>query len=223
MTYVGGWVFGLCEATDQMMTEARNLQALAEQHRFYTFRALAAAFVGWALCQSGNPGQGLPMLAKATASLDSVQFQMGAAGYVAVLADAQRRVGRVSDAAVTCERALQLVPEGSRFLESEVRRVQAVITADLWPTDWERADVLFRSAIACAQEFRFPLFERRCLVSFAQFLKSAGRRDAGIESRLAELSQLSNLDQRVAIAMRARQSRTPSRSARRLTHVDFAP
>jgi class 3 adenylate cyclase/predicted ATPase len=223
LTYVGGWVFGLCEATEQMMTEARNLQALAEQHRFYTFRALAAAFVGWALCQGGNPGQGLPMLAKATASLDSVQFRMGAAGYLSVLADAQRRVGRISDAAATCERALQLVPEGSRFLESEVRRVQAVIAADLWPTDWERADVLFRSAIACAQEFRFPLFERRCLVSFDQFLKSAGRRDADIESRLAELSHLSNLDQRVAIAMRARQSRTPSRWARRLTHFDFAP
>ena len=25
MVYVGGWVFGLCEATEQMMTEARNL------------------------------------------------------------------------------------------------------------------------------------------------------------------------------------------------------
>jgi hypothetical protein len=217
MTYVGGWVFGLCEATEQMMTEARNLQTLAEQHRFYTFRTLAEAFVGWALCQGGNPGQALPMLAKATASLDSVQFRLGAAGYLSVLADAQRRVGRVSDAAATCERALQLVPEGSRFLESEVRRVQAVIAADLWPTDWERAAILFRSAIACAQEFRFPLFERRCLVSFDQFLKSAGRRDAGIESRLAELSHLSNLDERVAIAMRARRSRT------RLTHFDVAP
>ena len=29
MVYVGGWVFGLCEATDQMMSEARNLLALA--------------------------------------------------------------------------------------------------------------------------------------------------------------------------------------------------
>jgi predicted ATPase len=211
LTYVGGWVFGLCEATEQMMTEARNLQALAEQHRFYMFRALASAFVGWALCQGGNPGQGIPMLAKATASLDSVQFRLGAAGYLAVLADAQRRVGRVSDAAVTCERALELVPDGSRFIESEVRRVHAVIAADLMPTDWEQADVLFRSAIACAQKFRFPLFERRSLVSFDQFLKSGGRRDAGIESRLADLSHLGNLDQRVAIAMRARQSRTPPR------------
>ena len=93
MVYVGGWVFGLCEATEQMMTEARNLLALAEQHRLNGFRAHAAAFVGWALCQGGNPGQGIPMIAKAIAAFDSVQFRLAEAGHLANLADAQRRVG----------------------------------------------------------------------------------------------------------------------------------
>ncbi len=44
MAYVGGWVFGLCEATEQMMTEARNLLALAERHRLYGFRAQCGGF-----------------------------------------------------------------------------------------------------------------------------------------------------------------------------------
>ena len=126
------------------------------------------------------------------------QFRLAEAGHLANLADAQRRVGRLTDAAATCERAMQLMPEGSRWLEPELRRVQAVIAADLAPADWQRAESLFRGAIACAQEFRFPVFERRCLVSFEQFLKSAGRRDAAVESRLGELSHLSNLGQRVA-------------------------
>jgi len=203
MVYVGGWVFGLCEATEQMMTEARNLLALAEQHRLYGFRAHAAAFVGWALCQGGNPGQGIPMIAKAIAAFDSVQFRLSEAGHLSNLADAQRRVGRLTDAAVTCERAMQLMPEGGRWLEPELRRVQAVIAADLAPTDWQRAETLFRCAIQCAQEFQFPVFERRCLVSFEQFLKSSGRRDVAVETRLGELSHLANLGQRVASAMRA--------------------
>jgi predicted ATPase/class 3 adenylate cyclase len=203
MVYVGGWVFGLCEATEQMMTEARNLLALAERHRLYGFRAHAAAFVGWALCQGGNPGQGIPMIAEAIAAFDSVQFRLAEAGHLSNLADAQRRVGRLTDAAVTCERAMQLMPEGSRWLEPELRRVQAVVAADLAPTEWQRAETMFRGAIRCAQEFRFPVFERRCLVSFEQFLKSSGRRDVAIESRLGELSHLNNLGQRVASAMRA--------------------
>jgi tetratricopeptide (TPR) repeat protein len=202
MVYVGGWVFGLCEATEQMMTEARNLLALAEQHRLYGFRAHAAAFVGWALCQGGNPGQGIPMIAKAIAAFDSVQFRLAEAGHLSNLADAQRRVGRLADAAATCERAMQLMPEGSRWLEPELRRVQAVIAADSTPLESRRVDTMFRGAVACAQTFRFPVFERRCLVSFEEFLKSTGRRDAAVESRLGELSHLSNLSQRVASAIR---------------------
>jgi tetratricopeptide (TPR) repeat protein len=209
MVYVGGWVFGLCEATEQMMVEARNLLALAERHRLYGFSAHATALVGWALCQGGNPGQGIPMLSQAIAALDSVQFRMSEAGYLSILADAQRRVGRLTDAAATCERAMQLQPEGTRWLEPEVRRVQAVIAADLAPADWEGAESLFRRAIMSAQELRLPLFESRCLVSFEQFLESTGRRDAGVESQLRELSHLSNLGQRVASAVQARQSRMP--------------
>jgi hypothetical protein len=104
---------------------------------------------------------------------------------------------------------MQLQPEGTRWLEPEVRRVQAVIAADLAPADWEGAESLFRRAIMSAQELRLPLFESRCLVSFEQFLESTGRRDAGVESQLRELSHLSNLGQRVASAVQARQSRMP--------------
>jgi class 3 adenylate cyclase/tetratricopeptide (TPR) repeat protein len=207
LLYVGGWVFGLCEATEQMMVEARNLLAIAERHRLYVFRAHASGLVGWALCQGGNPGQGIPMLAQAIAAFDSVQFRISEAGYLSHLAEAQRRVGRLTDAAATCERGMQLLAEGSRWLEPELRRVQAVIAADLTPTDVEGAEQLFRRAIACAQEFRNPIFERRCLASFEQFLQSTGRRDAGVESRLCDLAPLGNLGQRVASAMQARPPR----------------
>jgi tetratricopeptide (TPR) repeat protein len=205
--YVGGWVFGLCEATEQLMTEARNLDALSEQHRLYGFRAQAAAFVGWALCQGGNPGQGIPMIAKAIAAFDSVQFRLAQAGHLANLAAAQHRVGRLTDAAATCERAMELMPEGSRWLEPELRRVHAVITADLARTDWQGAEALFRSANTSAQQAHAPVFERRCLVSFHQFLKSGGRCDAEVESRLGELSHLNDLSQRVSDAIRAKQAR----------------
>jgi class 3 adenylate cyclase/tetratricopeptide (TPR) repeat protein len=201
MVYVGGWVFGLCGAAEQMLTVGRSLLALAEQHRLYGFRAHAAAFIGWALCLGGDPEQGIPMIAKAIAAFDSVQFRLTEAGHVANLADAQRRVGRLAEAAVTCERAMELMPVGSQWLESELRRVHALVTAELAPTDLDRAETRFRDAVRCAQDYRLPLLERRCLVSLAQFLSASGRHDATVESRLGELSHLDGLDRRVARAM----------------------
>jgi predicted ATPase/class 3 adenylate cyclase len=202
MVYVGGWVFGLCGAAEQMLTVGRNLLALAEQHRLYGFRVHAAAFIGWALCQGGDLEQGIPMIAKAIAAFDSVQFRLSVAGHVANLADAQRRVGRLAEAAKTCEQAMALMPAGGQWLESELRRVHALVAAELAPSDLDRSETLFRGAVSCAQDYRLPLLERRCLVSLAQFLGSSGRSDATVESRLGELSHLADLDRRVARAMR---------------------
>jgi len=87
------------------------------------------------------------------------------------------------------------------LFESEVRRVHALVAADLAPTELDRAETRFRDALRCAQDHRLPLFERRCLVTLAQFLGASGRQDAAVESRLAELSHLDHLDRRVARAM----------------------
>ena len=201
MVYVGGWMFGLCGAAEHMLAVGRSLLALAEQHRLYGFRAHAAAIIGWALCQRGNMEEGIPMIEKAVAAFDSVQFRMSEAGHLANLADAQRRVGRLSEAAITSERALGLMPEGTQFLESEIRRVHAQVMAELAPTDLDRIEILLRGAAKCAQDQRFPVLERRCLVSLAQFLGSSSRPDASVEARLLELSHLADLDRRVDRAM----------------------
>jgi len=201
MVYVGGWVFGLCDATEQMMAEAKNLLALAEQHRLYGFRAHGAAFVGWALCQGGQPEQGIPMITRAIAAFDSVEFRLAEAGHVANLADAQRRVGRLDEAAANSERALELMALGSRWLEPELRRVQALVAADRSPSEPERAESLLRGAVGCARDFGYPVLERRCLESLQTFLGSSGRRDAGVDARLGELSRLGDLRRRVASAM----------------------
>ncbi len=141
------------------------------------------------------------MIAKALAGFDSVQFRLSEAGHLANLADAQRRVGRLAEAAETSERAMQLMPEGSQWLEPELRRVQALVAAALAPKESDHAETLFRDAVKSAVEYGFPVLERRCLVSLEQFLKSSGRRDATVESRLGELSHFADLGRRVARAM----------------------
>ena len=93
--------------------------------------------------------------------------------------------------------------EGSLWLEPELRRIDALVAAELAPGDTGRAESMLRSSVQRARELRFPVFERRCLASLAQFLESSGRPDPAVESRLAELASLGDLDRRVSAAMQA--------------------
>jgi tetratricopeptide (TPR) repeat protein len=200
LVYVGGWVFGLCDATDPMKKESRRLIQLAEQHRLAGFRAHGSGFFGWALCQRGELAQGIAAIEQAVAAFDAIAFRLALAGHLANLADAQRRLGRIREADASSRRALELVPEGSRWLEPEVRRVAALVAADLQATNLDNAEAMFRCAVTCAQDLGFPVMERRCLSSLAKFLGSH-RRDPNVDARLRALAHLDNLDRRVERAL----------------------
>jgi hypothetical protein len=96
---------------------------------------------------------------------------------------------------------MTLMPLGSRWLEPELRRVQAVVTAAVAP---KNAEALLRAAVESARDLRFPAFERSCLASLKAFLASAGREDSEVEARLRELAPLANAGRRIAEAMQAR-------------------
>jgi class 3 adenylate cyclase/tetratricopeptide (TPR) repeat protein len=204
LVYVGGWVFGLSNATDAVRAESRRLIQLAEQHRLAGFRAHGMAFFGWALCQHGDLAQGIAAIEQAVAAFDGITFHLALAGHYANLADAQRRLARMREADASSKRALELVHSGSSWLEPEVRRVAALVAADLQPNNLDRAEEALRGAVACAQELGFPVMEWRCLNSLAKFLGTL-RRDPVVDARLATLAaEVGHLDRRVASALLAR-------------------
>jgi predicted ATPase len=207
LAYVGGWVFGLCGATEQLMHEARRLIAVSEQHRLGPFRAFGTAFLGWALCQHGDLQQGITVMEQAIEAFDAIDFRLSITGHLANLADAKRTSGKFHDAEALCGRALELVSESSqRWLEPEVRRIEALIASDARPQQPDKAEDMLRSAAICARDLGLPVFELRCLVSLRDFLGTT-RQDVGVESRMRELSHLRDLDRRVAVAMQRHQRR----------------
>lgn len=201
LVYVGGWVFGLCDATEAMRQQSRRLLQLAEQHRLAGFRAHGLGFFGWSLCQQGQLAQGIAAIEQAVAAFDAVSFRLGEAGHLANLAQALRQQGRLADARARAQRAVELIPEGGQWLEPEVLRVAGVVEADVEPSG-EQAEQLLRRALAAAQQLAFPILERRCLLSLLGELARRQRpAEPDLASRLAELTQYEHLERQVNRAL----------------------
>jgi hypothetical protein len=198
---VGGFVFGLSGATDLLMREVRRLIRISEQHQLRVFRHLGEAMLGWALCQQGSFDQGIAALEHAIAGLDAAEWRLSGPGLVAVLADAKRRCGMLADARRWSDRAVAAASVSDRWIEPEVRRIAALITAETSPGD-PGALTLARQAVACARRIASPVFELRCLETLHALSNASERRE--IEARLTELAAFRDLDQRLRRQMQLR-------------------
>ena len=197
LAYVGGWVFGLCGATEQLVLEARRLIAVSEQHSLAPFHAFGRAFLGWALCQRGDLEHGTETIQRAIESFDSINFRLSISGHLANLADAKRRCGRLDEANALTSRAMELIAESSqRWLEPEVRRIEAIIERDSGPNRFGHAEDKLRKAVLLAQRLGHPVFELRCLLSLRDLIGPT-RQEVEIKSRLQDLAYLRNLDRQV--------------------------
>lgn len=197
-----GWLFGHCGAQEAHMREARRQIALAEQHKLGLIRAHGEAHVGWVLCWQGDLAQGSAVLEQAIATFDAAEYSAGVVRYVACLADARRRTGRLAEAEALAARALRMVREGGEFwLEAEVMRIGALVAWDADPGRREAAEAQLRDAAARARSRGMPVFELWCLLDLSHLLGPA-RTDSALAARIAELSHLRNLERHAAEAFR---------------------
>jgi class 3 adenylate cyclase/tetratricopeptide (TPR) repeat protein len=202
LTYVGGWVFGLCEASANLMHEARRLIALSEQHRLTAFSGHGNGLLGWAFAQQGQLEKGAEYIERAIQILESIEFRLALSGFLALLADVRRRQGNLQAAETACARSVELLAASSFvWFEPELRRIEALILKEVSPKGSTAAEEALRRAVECAQTLGFPVFERRCLISLKQLL-GPNHHDFELESRLKKLSYLGDLAQRVSIAMK---------------------
>lgn len=201
LAYVGGWVFGLCEASENLMHEARRLLALSEQHRLTAFSGHGNGLLGWAMAQQGQLEKGAEGIERAIQILDAIEFRLALSGFLGLLADIRRRQGNLPAAQAACARALEMMSVSSfLWLEPELRRIEALILNETeGPAVAEQA---LRHAVECARTLGFPVLERRCLLSLKEVV-GPNRDDSALDARLGELSHLGDLARKVATAMKA--------------------
>jgi class 3 adenylate cyclase/predicted ATPase len=197
--YVGGWVFGLCDASDNLLHEARRLLTLSEQHRLTAFNGFGNSFLGWAMAQQGQIDKGAERIERGVEILEAIEFRLSLCGFLGLLADVRRKQGNFQAAEAVCARAVDLIVAGSSvWFEPELRRIEALILKETKGSG--AAEEALQGAVACARALAFPVLERRCLVSLKQLLGPI-HHDLEIEARLKELSYLGNLAQRVSHVM----------------------
>jgi class 3 adenylate cyclase/predicted ATPase len=165
LSYVGCYVLGFCSPS-HLMHSAKRLIRIADHHRLGGFRAHGTAFLGWAYCERGELAQGIEAIYQAVRRFDAVEYRLGVAGHLTNLAEAQLRIGELAPAKASVARAKEMMFEsGCGWLEPEVRRIEALIEAQLSPQSGSRAVEMLRQAAQRAQEMGSPVFERRCLLS----------------------------------------------------------
>ena len=196
------WLFGHLGATEAQMREARRLIALSEQHRLGFLRTHGEAHFGWALCRQGDLAQGSAVLEQAIAAFDTANNNIGLARYIASLADARRRDGRLAEAEALHARVLRMVREGGElWFEAEAMRIGALIARDTGGRRGDEAEALLRDAAARARKREMPVFELWCLLDLSRLL-GPSRPDPAVAARIGALSHLQDLERRAAEAFR---------------------
>jgi tetratricopeptide (TPR) repeat protein len=151
--------------------------ATAEEHGFPFLADLGRPLLGWAQAQLGRTSEGIAVIRQGLASLAEAGTRTAITSRLTNLAEAQALDGKIEDALVTIEEALQANPEELSFRPGALT-YRGVLRLKFGQT--ERAAADFREAIALAQKTRAKAWELGATTSLARLLRDTGRRDEAL-------------------------------------------
>ncbi len=169
-SFLSSWV------REPQCAEVAATQALAidAEHGFPFIRNMTRPVLGWARAQLGHTGEGVALIRQGLAGLAEDGSRLGITHYLTSLAEAQALDGRLDDALIIIEEALQA------NLEELIYRPNALTCRGalrLKVGEPELAETDFREAIALAQKMKAKAWELRATISLARLLRDTGRRD----------------------------------------------
>ena len=208
--YVGGWIFGLCGAMDEVHRQARRLIRLADDHNLRAFRCFGDGFLGWSLCEQGHTEQGIALMLEAISGFEVAEWRLSVPNFLGLLADSMRRAGRYEDALDACLKARQMIEwRGERWFEPESLRIEALTRLEMDSAD-QTSRQLIRQSLACARQRCCPIFELRTLITFKDSFELSQEETQSTRSRIAELSHLPPVNHELIGALRARARMLPT-------------
>jgi tetratricopeptide (TPR) repeat protein len=152
---------------------ADEVVALATAHGFPVWRGMGQLMLGWALAYSPGGENAIDVIREALGLLARVGTEVGATGGLAVLADAERALGRDAEALAAVEAGLAIAEQRDDHVsEPELHRLKGEL---LLRMGVEGAEQAFRRAVESARAQHSPMFELRAATAFARAPARAGR------------------------------------------------
>lgn len=162
---------------------AEEALKLADEGDFSFWRPVASIYHGWALAQGPGIEGGIAEICEGLDAIRASGAGSGRPSFLASLAEAYGRGGRVAEALDALSEAYATVKQSAeRWSESELYRIEGEVTLKLsgsqrlQATQRKRAEDCFLRAIEIAHDQKAKLLELRATVSLYRLWTSQGKR-----------------------------------------------
>jgi DNA-binding winged helix-turn-helix (wHTH) protein/predicted ATPase len=158
-----------------VQTQAAAAHALSTTHGFAWYAANSAIHQGWGLAMQGQEAAGLAMLRQGLAAYEATGAALHRTYFLALLAEVQARVGRVSAGLRTLTNALQMVHvTGERVYEAELHRLRGELLLARADAHDEAA-ACFHRALDTARRRQAKALELRAATSLSRLWRQQGK------------------------------------------------
>ncbi len=150
--------------------------AMGEETTFFYFLLSARIVKGWALVQATSANDGVDQIREAVKVLSESRAALWLTFFLATLAEAYARAGRVEEGLNAVGEGMDLVRQSEEHCwEAELYRVRAELLLKGDPSNPEEARASLESAVEVARKQNAKSLELRATTSLARLLAQQGR------------------------------------------------
>jgi TOMM system kinase/cyclase fusion protein len=150
---------------------------IANEHGFPQFAAVGTTLRGWALVMQGQGEEGIAQIHQGLAALRATGTDLWRSYYLALLAEAYKKVDQVKEGLNTLAEALATVHHtGERFYEAELYRLKGELLLALATDNHREAETCFHRALDVARHQQAKSLELRAAMSLACLWQQQSKR-----------------------------------------------
>ncbi len=153
---------------EQCLQGARAASALATEHGFILWQAMADFLQGWSHAQRGDLSMGMDLMQRSALLFQSTGAELGACYFAALLAAVLGEQGQIEPATVAINHAFELLERTQdRWCAAEIHRIHGQLLLLQAPDDGDAA-AAFERGLQIAQAQGAEWWAERCRQSLAQ-------------------------------------------------------
>jgi predicted ATPase len=168
-----------CGEVHRTHEHADAVMALSTEQQFAVRLAEGTMLQGWVRTVQGEVEEGIMQLSQGLAAFHATGIENVRPYYLALLAEAQGKAGRVEEGLSTLTTALTLVDQtGERFYAAELYRLQGELLLQRAVPDTQQAEACVYQALHIARQQQARSWELRAAMSLARLWQRQGKRGA---------------------------------------------